>query len=126
MRKMMKPGRRYFIINTDESYAKKIFEILKKGQIKKGEWPEGKNITFEQWKKITFPIKVEPKEEGLSDIIEGIADLLGIYGIGIPNEDGNYWHEDCNKNGNLNCRLCFVEDMKNHIIEAVERNMKED
>lgn len=53
MKKTLKPGRKYFIINIDEPYAKKIYKILKKGQQKKNKWPEG-NITFEEWKKITF------------------------------------------------------------------------
>lgn len=54
MRKIIKPGRRYFIINIDEPYAEEIYKVLKKGQMKKGEWPEG-NISFEEWKKQTWP-----------------------------------------------------------------------
>jgi len=50
----MKPGRRYFIINIDEPYAEEIYKVLKKGQTKKGEWPEG-DISFEEWKKLTWP-----------------------------------------------------------------------
>lgn len=53
MRKEMKPGRRYFLINIDEPYARIIYEILKYGQTQKGKWPEG-DISFEQWKKETF------------------------------------------------------------------------
>lgn len=58
MKKKMKPGRRYFIINIDEPYAPEIYEILKKGQIKKAEWPEG-DIDFETWTYLTFrePLK---------------------------------------------------------------------
>jgi len=52
MLKEMKPGNVYFIINTDESYAKKIYEVLKREQIKKGEWPEG-DISFEDWLEVT-------------------------------------------------------------------------
>ena len=55
MTKEMKPGNKYFIINIDEPYAGKIYEILKSGQMKKGEWPEG-DISFEEWKEQTFPI----------------------------------------------------------------------
>ena len=54
MRKWIKPGRRYFIINIDEPYAEEIFKVLKRGQMKKGQWPEG-NISFEEWKKLTWP-----------------------------------------------------------------------
>ena len=53
MRKKMKPGRRYFIINLDEPYAPDIYEILKRGQMKKDKWPEG-DIDFETWEKRTF------------------------------------------------------------------------
>ena len=53
MLKKRKEGRRYFIINIDEPYAEKIFEVLKKGQKAKGEWPEG-DSTFEEWVKETF------------------------------------------------------------------------
>ena len=53
MLKSMKPDRRYFIINIDESFAEEIFEVLKRGQIEKGEWPEG-DIDFETWKYNTF------------------------------------------------------------------------
>ena len=53
MRKTMKPGRRYFIINIDEPYAEDIYKVLKKGQMKKGQWPEG-DISFKEWVKITW------------------------------------------------------------------------
>ena len=56
MLKKMKPGRKYIIVNINEPYAKQVYEILKKGQIKKGEWPEG-DISFEEWKKLTWPSK---------------------------------------------------------------------
>jgi len=49
----MKEGREYFIINIDEQYAPEIYKILKRGQMVKGDWPEG-DITFEQWKLIAF------------------------------------------------------------------------
>lgn len=44
---------KYFVINVDEPYAEQIYEILKSGQMAKGEWPEG-DIDFEEWKKLTF------------------------------------------------------------------------
>jgi hypothetical protein len=53
MRKEMRPGRKYFIINIDEPYAEKIYEVLKIGQMEKGEWPEG-DIDFDEWKRQTF------------------------------------------------------------------------
>jgi len=53
MRKTIKPGHDYFVINIDEPYAKVIYEVLKAGQIAKGQWPEG-DITFEEWKQKTF------------------------------------------------------------------------
>lgn len=53
MKKLMKPGRRYFIINIDEPYAEKIYEVLKQGQTEKEEWPEG-DICFEEWKAQAF------------------------------------------------------------------------
>lgn len=46
--------RRYFVINIDEPYAEEIFEVFKRGQIAKGEWPEG-DVTFEEWKALTWP-----------------------------------------------------------------------
>lgn len=55
MKKFMKPGRRYFIINIDEPYAPEIYETLKRGQMEKGPnyWPEG-DISFGEWIKQTF------------------------------------------------------------------------
>ena len=53
MKKEMKLGNKYFIINIDEPYAKDIYEVLKAGQIAKGEWPEG-DITFDEWVKQTW------------------------------------------------------------------------
>ena len=53
MKKGMKYGRMYFIINTDEPYAGAIYDVLKAGQIAKGQWPEG-NLTFEEWHLQTF------------------------------------------------------------------------
>lgn len=53
MQKTMKSGRRYFLINIDEPYAKDIYYYLKNGQIAQDKWPEG-NIPFEDWIKVTF------------------------------------------------------------------------
>jgi hypothetical protein len=62
MRKTMKPGRKYFIINIDEPYAPEIYEVLKRGQMEKGEWPEG-NIDFEEWTRQTFGCALPQTEE---------------------------------------------------------------
>jgi len=62
MRKEMKPHRKYFIINIDEPYAEAIYEVLKAGQIAKGEWPEG-NMNFGEWVEKTWPPKnKEPQD----------------------------------------------------------------
>jgi len=53
MKKELKPGNEYFIINLDEPYAQEIFEVLKRGQMAKGQWSEG-DITFEEWQEQTF------------------------------------------------------------------------
>jgi hypothetical protein len=66
MRKTMKPGRRYFIINIDEPYAEDIYKVLKKGQMKKGQWPEG-NISFEEWVKITWAENTRQTPRVMSD-----------------------------------------------------------
>ena len=53
MLKQIKPGRLYFVINIDEPYARKVFEVLKEEQTKLGQWPEGE-ISFEEWVEDTF------------------------------------------------------------------------
>ncbi|MCR4298227.1 MAG: hypothetical protein NUV75_05675 [Gallionella sp.] len=53
MKKELKQGNEYFIINIEEPYAIEIFEVLKRGQIAKDEWPEG-DISFEEWQEQTF------------------------------------------------------------------------
>ncbi len=53
MSKEVKPGKNYFVINIDEPYAGKVYDVLKKGQMAKGKWLEG-DISFEEWKKKTF------------------------------------------------------------------------
>jgi len=53
MKKELKRFREYFIINIDEPYAQEIFDVLKRGQMAKGEWPEG-DISFEEWQEQTF------------------------------------------------------------------------
>ena len=64
MLKEIKDGNEYFIINIDEPYAKEIFEVLKRGQMAKGQWPEG-DITFEEWQEHTFG---EQREEELREM----------------------------------------------------------
>ena len=43
MLKQLKPDRLYFIINIDESYAPRIFEVLKEEQTKK---VNGRKVIF--------------------------------------------------------------------------------
>lgn len=66
MLKVMKPGKHYFIIRIDEPYAKAIYEVLKCGEIAKGEgnWPEG-DISFEEWKELTFVTQMKHLQEML-------------------------------------------------------------
>jgi hypothetical protein len=54
MRRWIKPERRYFIINIDEPYAEEIYKVLKRGETRKGKWPEG-DISFEEWIELTWP-----------------------------------------------------------------------
>lgn len=86
MKKVMKPGRRYFVINIDEPYAEEIYKVLKNGQMAKGEWPEG-DISFEEWEKQTFGLD---SENGLFDEQE-----CRICGCTWNNacEGGCYWVE---------------------------------
>lgn len=85
MIKKMKPGRLYFIINTDEPYAEKIYEILKKGQIAQGKWPEG-DIGFEDWKKSTIAEMVNDEVNGpvaqISTALRDVLENLQNSGIG--------------------------------------------
>lgn len=60
--KTVKPGRKYFIINTDEPYAAEVYDALKRGQTAKGAWPEG-DITFEEWMAHTWPQQPEHGSE---------------------------------------------------------------
>lgn len=53
MLKQLKANNLYFVINIDEIYAEKIFQVLKEEQTKLEQWPEG-DISFEQWVKDTF------------------------------------------------------------------------
>lgn len=83
MRKCMKPGRQYFIINIDETYAPIIYEILKYGQMQKGEWPEG-DISFDEWKKITFCFRW--KDEILITNVDMMKCIEKIYNGGDKEE----------------------------------------
>lgn len=56
MLKNLKPGNRYIIVNIDEPYAEEIYEILKKGQEDKEDWPEG-DISFKEWLEETFGVE---------------------------------------------------------------------
>lgn len=53
MLKELKENRKYFVINIDESYAPKIFQVLKEEETKSGRWLEG-DISFEEWVLQTF------------------------------------------------------------------------
>ena len=53
MLKQLKPDRLYFIINIDESYASRIFEVLKEEETKRGNWPE-RDISYREWVEQTF------------------------------------------------------------------------
>lgn len=69
MRKEMKPGRNYMLINIDEPYAEAVFEILKVGQTAKGLWPEG-DIGFLEWKDRTFHFDIQEHPlVGVTDVI---------------------------------------------------------
>ena len=65
MLKNMKMRRDYFIINIDGPYAREIYEVLKRGQAAKGEWPEG-DISFEEWKRQIF----EEEGQGWQNIVK--------------------------------------------------------
>ena len=102
MLKEMKPGNRYFVINIDEPYAWKIYDVLKAGQIKKGEWPEG-DITFEEWIDQTFGKGKSPRIiDVLVKITADAADFENtlaklqktVAGLAEPAycEDCQYWY----------------------------------
>jgi hypothetical protein len=55
--------------------------------------------------------------ETLDDIITEIADLAGIYGAHGTREDG-----ECEPP--VPCRMCFEEQMKSRILEAVAIELK--
>jgi len=82
MRKGMKPGRRYFIINIDEPYAEEIYEALKRGQMEKGEWPEG-DIGFHEWVLETFEIKDRLNELVATLCLPFLPPHVCGYGIGF-------------------------------------------
>jgi hypothetical protein len=62
MKKQMKPGNNYFIINCDEPFAGEIYKVLKHNMQRLGKWPEG-DISFLDWYKLTF-------SEALQDRVE--------------------------------------------------------
>lgn len=69
MLKRIRPGRKYIIINIDEPYAEEAYKILKKGQMKKGEWPEG-DISFEEWKKLTWSSIDTSQKRSVNDRVQ--------------------------------------------------------
>ena len=74
MRKKIKPGRRYFIINIDEPYAEEIYEVLKRGQMAKDKWPEG-DISFREWIEQTFEELDAKESEGRKALISAREQL---------------------------------------------------
>ena len=50
---IIKANNKRFVINIDEAYARDIYEVLKAGQIAKGEWPEG-DMSFDEWVRLTW------------------------------------------------------------------------
>ena len=112
--------RKYIIINIEEQYAKKVFKILKRGQIKKGLWPEG-NISFDQWKKTEFPERRIGDDENIDEFCDWVANKLGVFGCGNSNNNGNYYHINCNQNNIYNCRICFISELQQRI-EKVFKN----
>jgi len=54
MRKELKPGRYYIVVNLDEPYAPELYDVIKRGQTAKGQWPEG-DISFREWVEETWP-----------------------------------------------------------------------
>ncbi len=65
--------------------------------------------------------------ETVEELAESIADAAGVYGCGCSNTDENGFE---NHPITCNCRICFVESMKERIWQAVKNdiflaNMKE-
>lgn len=73
MYKIMKPQNKYMIINIDEPYAKIVYEVLKYGQMQKGEWPEG-DISFEEW--IEFSWSDDEIKRVFKTLSENINDMF--------------------------------------------------
>jgi len=122
MRKEMKAGRKYFLINIDEPYAKKIFAILKEGQMAKDEWPEG-DIDFEKWKRQTFEESgMKTAEERLADLENGLGHLryklscLEAMSMTARNDCQHDWVEELQETGSftgtqprrMRCRKCLL------------------
>jgi hypothetical protein len=64
-------------------------------------------------------INVE-KYEVLSDVVDDIANWIGIYGIGDDDGLADYpTHSD-----KCNCRICFTTNLEQRIRDAVSREKK--
>lgn len=58
--------------------------------------------------------------ETVEELAESLADAIGIYGCGDQSEDANGFEDHPN---NCNCRLCFVDSMKERIVQAVHNDV---
>jgi len=56
--------------------------------------------------------------ETLEDIVEGLANRLGIYGTCKGADEGGNIVRECLPPEV--CRICFVSDLKGRILEAIE------
>ena len=57
-----------------------------------------------------------PYIETVDELAESIADMCGVHGV--PNSDDINFNDD--HDDKCRCRICFVEDMKERIQQAVE------
>jgi len=58
--------------------------------------------------------------ETVEELAESIADSLNIYGCGSSDTDENGFE---NHPDTCNCRICFVENMKERIVQAVHNDV---
>jgi len=56
--------------------------------------------------------------ETVEELAESLADAIGIYGCGDGGGDGFADHPNTG-----NCRICFVESMKERIVQAVHNDV---
>jgi len=58
--------------------------------------------------------------ETVEELAESIADSVGVYGCGCSDTDANGFE---NHPDTCNCRICFVESMKERIVQAVHNDV---